>query len=124
MIFLNVSLMIKKIKIILINRPSMSDPSLPSRSSSARLYTLLTYLQKKNIVEFKMVELNDITLGLTKKYDFFLFNKHFTEEAYDKLRLINELGKITIYDIDDYLFKLPSYSVTKIDSVKIEIISN
>ncbi|MCA7085485.1 glycosyltransferase [Cupriavidus sp. DB3] len=53
-----------------------------------------------------------MTIGQLRRFDAVLFNKHTSSRAVDIMKMANDLGLTTIYDMDDWIIDLPMYSVT------------
>lgn len=110
----------KVVRVLVVQRISLSNGDLKSRSIGARFFPLLKYLQDANCIEWGSVSEDQITLLDLKKFDVMLFNKHTSKEAVRAMQLANENGLKTVYDLDDWILDLPQYSVTELTSDKLE----
>lgn len=102
-------------KILVVQRISLSHEKLMSRSIAARFSPLLDYMEQQNMIAWKAIPEDEITIRQLEAFDVVLFNKHTSLRALDLLRLANDLGKLSIYDLDDWILDLPQYSVTSLD---------
>jgi glycosyltransferase involved in cell wall biosynthesis len=108
-------------KILVVQRISLSHEKLMSRSIAARFSPLLDYMEQHQMIVWKAIPEDEITIRQLESFDVVLFNKHTSVRALDLLRLSNDLGKLSIYDLDDWILDLPQYSVTSLDD---DIIKN
>jgi hypothetical protein len=79
-------------RLLVVQRRSMTDGRMKSRTIGARFAPLLSYMQRHQ-----------------------LFNKHVSNMSLKIMRMANELGLHTIYDLDDWLLDLPSWSVLEMN---------
>ncbi|MGF6871719.1 glycosyltransferase involved in cell wall biosynthesis [Paraburkholderia sp. MM5477-R1] len=86
-----------------------------SRSIAARFGPLLTYMAHHGMLEWEEIVESDVTVGQLRRFDAVLFNKHSSNRATDVMRMANDLGLRTIYDMDDWIIDLPMYSVTDLN---------
>ncbi|MGF6923385.1 glycosyltransferase involved in cell wall biosynthesis [Paraburkholderia sp. 40] len=86
-----------------------------SRSIAARFGPLLGYMANEGLIEWEQIVEADITVGHLRRFDAVLFNKHTSRRALDVMRMANDLGLRTIYDLDDWIIDLPMYSVTDLN---------
>ncbi|MEB0136051.1 glycosyltransferase family 1 protein [Actimicrobium sp. CCC2.4] len=93
----------------------MSHDKLLSRSISARFGPLLAYLKNNEMITWEQIVEDDITINHLKNFDAVLFNKHTSSRAIEIMRLANNIGLTTIYDLDDWIIDLPTYSVTNLN---------
>ena len=68
------------------------------------------------MIEYEEIVENEISVTQLRRFDAVLFNKHTSTRAIDVMRLANELDLLTIYDLDDWIIDLPTYSVTVLDN--------
>lgn len=99
-------------RLLVVQRCSLSHSVLTSRSIAARFYPLLTYMYKNGLLEWEAILDENITLQLLQKFDAILLNKHVSTIGLKIMFLAKELGIKVIYDLDDWIFNLPDYSVT------------
>lgn len=86
-----------------------------SRSIAARFGPLLNYMAHNGMLEWEQIVESDVTVGQLRRFDAVLFNKHTSNRATDVMRMANDLGLRTIYDMDDWIIDLPMYSVTDLN---------
>jgi len=103
-----------KLRLLVIQRVSLSHSKLTSRSIGARFYPLLNSMEKKGILIWESILEQDVTIEDLKKFDAILFNKHTSDLGLKILNMATGLGLMSIYDMDDWIFDLPSYSVTNL----------
>ncbi len=108
-------------RILVVQRRSMTDGSHSSRTIGARFAPLLSYMSKNGMIEWELIPDEHVNITVLNKFDFVLFNKHVSNHSLSILRMANELGINTIYDLDDWLLDLPSWSVLEMDE---DILSN
>lgn len=111
----------KKPRLLVVQRISLSNSQLTSRSIGARFGPLLNYMSDKNYLSWSQVIENDINLNMIKGFDAVLLNKHSSRSGLDIIENASSLGLKTIYDLDDWILDLPSYSVTSLNE---DVISN
>ena len=99
-------------RVLVIQRTSLSDENLLSRSIGARFTPLLNYMRGQGLINFREILEDDITLMDLKGCDAILFNKHSSKQAINIMKMSNDIGLKTIYDLDDWILDLPEYSVT------------
>lgn len=102
-------------RLLVVQRISLSHDRLMSRSIAARFGPLLTYMAKHGMIEWEEIVENEVTIGQLRRFDAVLFNKHSSNRAVDVMRMANDLGLRTIYDMDDWIIDLPMYSVTDLN---------
>ena len=105
----------KTIRLLVVQRISLSHDLLLSRSISARFLPLLCYMKRHNLIEWEEIPEHDVSIGELRRFDAVLFNKHSSTRALDIMETANDLGMRTIYDLDDWIMDLPSYSVTNLN---------
>lgn len=110
-------------KLLVAQRQSLSHDKLMSRSISARFGPLLDYMARRNMLTWNAIPENEISVKQLNQVDAVLLNKHTSPRALDLVRLANQLGKISIYDLDDWIMDLPQYSVTNLAEDMLENIS-
>lgn len=102
-------------RLLVVQRVSLSHDKLMSRSIAARFGPLLGYMANLGMIEWEEIVEGDITIGQLRRFDAVLFNKHTSNRAVDLMRMANDLGLRTIYDMDDWIIDLPMYSVTDLN---------
>jgi glycosyltransferase involved in cell wall biosynthesis len=102
-------------RLLVVQRISLSHDRLMSRSIAARFGPLLTYMATHGMIEWEAIVESDVTIGQLRRFDAVLFNKHSSNRAVDVMRMANDLGLKTIYDMDDWIIDLPMYSVTDLN---------
>lgn len=102
-------------RLLVAQRISLSHDKLMSRSIAARFGPLLGYMSSHRQIEWEAIVEGDITIGQLRRFDAVLFNKHSSNRAVDVMRMANDLGLRTIYDMDDWIIDLPMYSVTDLN---------
>ncbi|RDJ98739.1 glycosyltransferase family 1 protein [Paraburkholderia lacunae] len=102
-------------RLLVVQRISLSHDRLMSRSIAARFGPLLAYMAKHGMIEWEEIVESDVTIGQLRRFDAVLFNKHSSNRAVDVMRMANDLGLRTIYDMDDWIIDLPMYSVTDLN---------
>ncbi|WP_321901363.1 glycosyltransferase [Paraburkholderia tropica] len=105
----------KKPRVLVVQRISLSHDRLMSRSIAARFGPLLGYMANEGMIEWEEIVEGEITVGHLRRFDAVLFNKHTSPRALDVMRMANDLGLRTIYDLDDWIIDLPMYSVTDLN---------
>ncbi|KVH47209.1 glycosyltransferase family protein [Burkholderia diffusa] len=99
-------------RLLVVQRISLSHDKLMSRSIAARFGPLLTYMANSGLIEWEEIVESDVTISQLRRFDAVLFNKHTSVRAVDIMKMANDLGLKTIYDMDDWIIDLPMYSVT------------
>jgi hypothetical protein len=99
-------------RLLVVQRGSLSHSVLNSRSIAARFYPILEYMYKNRLLEWEAILDQNITFQLMRNFDAILLNKHITTVGLKIMHLAKELGIKVIYDLDDWIFNLPDYSVT------------
>ncbi|MBU3574780.1 glycosyltransferase [Polynucleobacter sp. UK-Mo-2m-Kol15] len=99
-------------RVLVIQRNSLSDENLLSRSIGARFTPLLNYMSGRKLISFCEILEDNITLMDLKSCDVVLFNKHSSRQAINIMKMSHDIGLKTIYDLDDWILDLPEYSVT------------
>lgn len=102
----------KVFRVLVVQRTSLSHGGLFSRSIGARFSPLLKYMRDQELIDFTQILEGDITLKDLAYRDVVLFNKHSSGHAIQIMKMSNEIGLRTIYDLDDWILDLPEYSVT------------
>lgn len=102
-------------RLLVVQRISLSHDRLMSRSIAARFGPLLNYMAHNGMLEWEQIVESDVTVGQLRRFDAVLFNKHTSNRATDVMRMANDLGLRTIYDMDDWIIDLPMYSVTDLN---------
>jgi hypothetical protein len=110
----------KPIRVLVVQRRSLSHSNLNSRSIGARFIPLLSSMSELGHIEWKSILEDKITLNELKEFDVLIFNKHVSLAGLTLLNLANQIGLKTIYDLDDWIFQLPDYSVTSLEDDEIE----
>ncbi|KRH79053.1 hypothetical protein FERRO_01140 [Ferrovum sp. JA12] len=103
------------LKLLVVQRVSLSHSSLKSRSIGARFVPLLNYMQRKGLILWRAMLETKINSTDLKEYQAILLNKHTSAKGIDLIKAAKDVGVRTIYDLDDWILELPSYSVTNLD---------
>lgn len=101
-----------KIKALVINRLSLVDHKQLGRSIVNRLTEPLEYLAKKGVLQFEVLNPNEINIENLKrnKFDVAFINKSCDKLTLEIAKVIKSLKIKIIYDLDDNIFNFPSYS--------------
>lgn len=102
-------------RLLVVQRVSLSHSTLKSRSIGARFGPLLDYMQRHRMLVWQEKLESDITLNDMRMHDAVLLNKHSNARGLEIIQTAKELGLRAIYDLDDWILDLPSYSVTNLD---------
>ncbi|CAH2926753.1 MAG: glycosyl transferase, group 1/2 family protein [uncultured Paraburkholderia sp.] len=86
-----------------------------SRTIGARFAPLLSYMQRHQLIEWEQISEEEVGISYLHRFDVVLFNKHVSNGSLKIMRMANELGLHTIYDLDDWLLDLPSWSVLEMN---------
>jgi len=88
------------------------DPKQLGRSIVNRLTEPLEFLSKKGLVEFEVINPQDISLEILKKsqFDAAFINKSCDEKTLEVAKIIKSQNIKLIYDLDDNIFEFPNYS--------------
>ena len=115
-----------KIKALIINRLSLVDSNQLGRSIVNRLKEPLEYLSKKGILQYVVLNPNEINIENLKSnnFDVAFINKSCDKLTLEIAKIIKSLKIKIIYDLDDNIFNFPSYSNGKTEdsSIGFEII--
>lgn len=101
-------------RLLVVQRVSLSHSTLKSRSIGARFGPLLDYMQRHGLLTWDEKLENEIGLDDFRGYDAVLLNKHSSARGLEIIQTAKALGLRTIYDLDDWILDLPSYSVTNL----------
>lgn len=112
---------VDKPRLLVVQRISLSDAQLTSRSIGARFGPLLKYMADNGDLSWSEVLENDIDLNVMREFDALLLNKHSSARGLEIIRNASALGLKTVYDLDDWILDLPGYSVTALND---DIIGN
>lgn len=112
---MRVTVNVKKPRLLVVQRISLSHGQLTSRSIGARFGPLLKYMSDNDYLSWGEVIENDIDFNIIKGFDAILLNKHSSRHGLEIIKNASELGLKTIYDMDDWILDLPSYSVTSLN---------
>jgi glycosyltransferase involved in cell wall biosynthesis len=93
----------------------MTDGRMKSRTIGARFAPLLTYMQRHQLIEWEQISEEEVGVSHLHRFDVVLFNKHVSNLSLKIMRMANDLGLHTIYDLDDWLLDLPSWSVLEMN---------
>jgi hypothetical protein len=93
----------------------MTDGRMNSRTIGARFAPLLSYMQRHQLIEWEQISEAEVGVSQLHRFDVVLFNKHVSNLSLKIMRMANELGLHTIYDLDDWLLDLPSWSVLEMN---------
>jgi glycosyltransferase involved in cell wall biosynthesis len=110
----------KILRLLVVQRISLSHDQLMSRSIAARFGPLLNHMKRHRMIEWEEILEGDIGVAQLKRFDVVLFNKHTSNHALVIMRIANDLGLQTIYDLDDWILDLPTYSVTNLNDDALE----
>jgi glycosyltransferase involved in cell wall biosynthesis len=113
----------KKLKLLVVQRISLSHDSLMSRSIAARFGPMLKFMDRHDMIEWEQIVESEITVKHLRQFDVVLFNKHSSNRALTIMRMANDLGLKTVYDLDDWIIDLPMYSVTDLNDDLLENIT-
>lgn len=102
-------------RLLVVQRRSMTNGRLKSRTIGARFAPLLTYMARHDMLEWEQISEEDVSIAQLHRFDAVLFNKHVSSLSLKIMRMANELGLHTIYDLDDWLLDLPSWSVLEMN---------
>ena len=105
----------KKPRLLVVQRVSLSDDQLMSRSIGARFGPLLNYMSVNNYLSWCEVLESEIDFNIIKEFDAILLNKHTSHRGLEIMKNASALELKTIYDLDDWILDLPSYSVTSLN---------
>ena len=96
----------KKLKVLVLNRLSLVDPKQIGRSIANRLIEPLEFLSIKGLVEYEILNPQDITYEIlkSKKFDVAFLNKSCDQSSLEVARMIFSLKIKIIYDLDDNIF--------------------
>lgn len=108
-------------RLLIVQRVSLSHATLRSRSIAARFGPLLDYMQRSGLIVWDEMLESDIKPNDLKSYQAILLNKHTSSKGLDIIKAAKDLGVRAIYDLDDWILDLPSYSVTNLDE---DVLSN
>ena len=108
-------------RLLVVQRVSLSHATLRSRSIPARFGPLLDYMQRSGLIVWDEMLESDIKPNSLRSYQAILLNKHTSSKGLDIIKAAKDLGVIAIYDLDDWILDLPSYSVTNLDE---DVLSN
>ena len=102
-------------RLLVVQRRSMTDGRMKSRTIGARFAPLLSYMQRRQLIEWEQISEEEVGISHLHRFDVVLFNKHVSNMSLKIMRMANELGLHTIYDLDDWLLDLPSWSVLEMN---------
>jgi glycosyltransferase involved in cell wall biosynthesis len=102
-------------RLLVVQRRSMTDGRMKSRTIGARFAPLLSYMQRHQLIEWEQISEEEVGIAQLHRFDVVLFNKHVSNMSLKIMRMANELGLHTIYDLDDWLLDLPSWSVLEMN---------
>jgi hypothetical protein len=105
----------RPLRLLVVQRVSLSHSTLKSRSIGARFGPLLDYMQRHNLIQYQEILENEIGIEDFKNHDAVLLNKHSSARGLEIIQTAKALGVRSIYDLDDWILDLPSYSVTNLD---------
>lgn len=109
-----------KPRILIVQRISLSHGKLKSRSIGARFGPLFQYMSRHQMLEWEMILETEITDRQLERFDVVLLNKHSSIKGLEIIERAQAKGVKTIYDMDDWILDLPSYSVTNLDEDVLE----
>lgn len=102
-------------RLLVVQRRSMTDGRMKSRTIGARFAPLLSFMQRHQLLEWEQISEEEVGISHLHRFDVVLFNKHVSNMSLKIMRMANELGLHTIYDLDDWLLDLPSWSVLEMN---------
>ncbi len=102
-------------KILIVQRFSLSNRHLESRSIGARFIPFINSLSKDGLITSLVKLESEITTFDISDSDVVLLCKHTTERGLQILEEANLLSKLTVYDLDDWIFDIPEYSMTTLN---------
>ena len=108
-------------KILLIDRISLSNPLVRSRSIGARTIPLLDELSTNHGVMWTSVLDSEFNEKCLNGCSYVLFNTHTSFSGLEIINAAKSKGVKVIYDLDDWMFGIPSYSTM---TLSIEKLSN
>lgn len=111
----------KVARLLIVQRVSLSHSTHMSRSIGARFGPLLNYMKRHELIEWYEKSESEIKLTDIKHFNAILLNKHTSKKGIELIEMAKNIGVQTIYDLDDWILDLPSYSVTTIGD---DIIAN
>ena len=111
----------KPLRLLIVGRVSLSHRRLRSRSIAARIGPLFEYMQRAELITWDEMLESEITPKDLQDFQAILVNKHTSSRGLDIIKAAKDLNVHTIYDLDDWILDLPSYSVTNLGE---DILSN
>lgn len=112
--------MFNSIKVLVISRISLSNPEYPSRSIGARTIPLFNALSKQHPVVWETSLDDEVNFKNLLNYNFIFFNTHHSDKGVEILKFCKQFSIRVIFDLDDWMFSLPSYSVMRLEERRIE----
>ncbi len=96
------------LRVLIMSRESLVAPGAVSLSVSARIKEVLDYLSYTSGLDcISLFESDSLISKAIAWADIVVLNKHRSENSLESVRLARSLGKILIYDIDDWIFSFP-----------------
>lgn len=102
-------------RLLVVQRLSLSHSRLKSRSIGARFGPLLEYMERHGLLQWQEILETEIGIEDFRRHDAVLLNKHSSARGLEIIQTAKALGLCCIYDLDDWILDLPSYSVTNLD---------
>ena len=102
-------------RLLVVQRLSLSHSRLKSRSIGARFGPLLDYMERHGLLQWQEILETEIGIEDFRRHDAVLLNKHSSTRGLEIIQTAKALGLRCIYDLDDWILDLPSYSVTNLD---------
>lgn len=102
-------------RLLVVQRLSLSHSLLKSRSIGARFGPLLDYMERHGLLHWQEILETEIGIDDLHQHDAVLLNKHSSSRGLEIIQMAKALGRVCIYDLDDWILDLPSYSVTNLD---------
>jgi glycosyltransferase involved in cell wall biosynthesis len=102
-------------RLLVVQRLSLSHSRLKSRSIGARFGPLLDYMERQGLLQWQEILETEIGIEDFRRHDAVLLNKHSSTRGLEIIHTAKALGLRCIYDLDDWILDLPSYSVTNLD---------
>lgn len=117
--------MMRKPRVLALQRESHVAPGVPSLSVAARVTEVLDYLQSKGALEYAPISESDPAAANGVAWaDVLMLSKHSSSSALALAQQARKLGKRVIYDFDDWIFSFPGYSGGKHTNDKTALIQD
>jgi hypothetical protein len=103
-------------RIIFVNKYSLSNPLHLSRSSGARSIQILNEMKMRFNIKWEQVSEEKLHEIAFEKFNFIFFTKAISNNSVFLIPFLKKNKIKIIYDLDDWIFNFPSYSVMKVDN--------